>query len=327
MKLRYASLLVAVLAALSACKKSDDKAPSKTATTEVGSAKGSDSAGSAGSAAASADPWSKPAPAKDPLKHPLFWSIEKDGKTSYLLGTMHTGVDPESRLPDIVWKKLDESKVFAMETDLGAAGKLDVLLKKGQSLKDLLGAEYWKKLEDALGVEEANRLIGFKPMIPATLLSLRGLQQTAPMDGVLYGRALNQGKKIVFLEPIDKQAAVLEKWMDIRALKEMLDDLPGGEARSKAMFEAYVAGDENAILKLSEEERADFIKHGRSEKEYEEQMQDMLYNRNASWIEPIEKIHAEGPGFIAVGALHLVGKKSVLDLLEQKGFKITRITP
>ena len=32
-------------------------------------------------------------------------------------------------------------------------------------------------------------------------------------------------------------------------------------------------------------------------------------------------------GFVAVGALHLVGKKSVLDLLEAKGYKIQRLEP
>ena len=44
-----------------------------------------------------------------------------------------------------------------METDLDAAAKLDVMRKNGQSLKDELGAAYWKKLEDALGAEEADR--------------------------------------------------------------------------------------------------------------------------------------------------------------------------
>lgn len=325
MKLRYVSLLVAVLAASAACKKTE-KAPPKPTTTEVGSATGSGSAGSAGSAAA-ADPWSKPEPKKDPLKNPLLWSIEKDGKTSYVLGTMHTGVDPTTRLPDIVWKKLDEAKIFAMETDLGGAAKLDVLLKSGQSLKDLLGPEYWKKLEDALGVQEANRLIGFKPMIPATLISMKGLEQTPPMDGVLQGRALNQNKKIVFLEPIDLQAKVLEKWMNIQALKDMLDDVDGQQKRGHEMYDAYVSGDEKRILAINEEEHQDFIKKGRPQKEYDEQMEDMLYRRNASWIPTIEKINAEGPAFIAVGALHLVGEKSVLDMLQKKGFKITRITP
>jgi uncharacterized protein YbaP (TraB family) len=56
-------------------------------------------------------------------------------------------------------------------------------------------------------------------------------------------------------------------------------------------------------------------------------MEDLLYKRNASWIEPIEKAHAEGPLFVAVGAMHAIGPKSVLELLEKKGYKVTRITP
>jgi uncharacterized protein YbaP (TraB family) len=54
-------------------------------------------------------------------------------------------------------------------------------------------------------------------------------------------------------------------------------------------------------------------------------MEDILYKRNESWIPTLERIH--GDAFIAVGAMHLVGKRSVLDLLKQKGYTITRITP
>ena len=38
-------------------------------------------------------------------------------------------------------------------------------------------------------------------------------------------------------------------------------------------------------------------------------------------------MHAAGGGFIAVGALHLIGKKSVLEMLAAKGYKIARISP
>jgi uncharacterized protein YbaP (TraB family) len=313
MKLRNVGLLVAVLALTSAaCKKSEAPAKHDEVTAKI-----------QGSAVA-ADPWSKPAAVKDPLPHPFFWSIEKDGKTDYILGTMHMGVDPESRIPDYVWKKLDESTTFAMETDLSDAAKLDVLRKDGSSLEAELGPAYWKKLEEAIGVQEAARLRGFKPMIPATLLSMRGLQQTPPMDGVMHARATNQKKNIVFLESIESQGAVLEKWMNAKALKDMLDDLPAGEKRSKAMLAAYIAGDENRILALNEDEKADFLKHGRTQKEYDEQMEDILFHRNASWIPVIEKIH--GGAFIAVGAMHLIGPKSVLELLQQKGYKVTRVT-
>jgi uncharacterized protein len=319
MKLRNASLLALVLAATAACKKSEERPPVAPVT------QGGSNAGSA--AAQPADPWSKPEPQKDPLDKPLFWKLEKDGITSYVLGTMHIGVDARLRLPDIVWQKLDESKIFAMETDLSGAAKLDVIRKDGTTLRDELGDEYWKKLEEAIGVQEAERLNQLKPMIPATLLSLRGLPETPPMDGVLHGRAINQKKKIVFLEALEHQSAMLEKWMTARALKDMLDDLAGGEQRAKDMLAAYLAGDDAKIIAISDEEKARWVKKGRAAKEYDEQMEDLLYRRNASWIEPIEKLHAEGGGFIAVGAMHAIGPRSILELLDKKGYKITRITP
>jgi uncharacterized protein YbaP (TraB family) len=314
MKLRNAGLFVALLVAVGGCKKSKSyeyRAEGGVAQVTTGSG--------------AADPWSHPKVAKDPIKKPLFWSVEKDGKTDYVLGTMHTGIDPESRLPDIVWQKLGESKTFAMETNLAEAGKLQVQRTDGSTLEHELGPDYWKKLEAALGVQVAGRLRGFKAMIPATLLSLRGLPETPPMDGALFGRALNEKKEIVYLEDVTVQGAVLEKWMDARALKDMLDELEVGEKRVKSMLAAYIEGDADRIEALSNEEREDFKRHGRPEKEYDEQMEDILYKRNASWIPTIEKIH--GGAFIAVGAMHLIGKRSVLDLLEQKGYKVTRITP
>lgn len=308
MKLRNAGLLLVVLAATAACKKAEQRAVAPVAQGD------------------SADPWSAREPAKEPLKKPLLWRIEKDGTTSFLLGTMHMGVDPTARLPDIVWQKLDEKPIFAMETDLTGADKLEILRTDGTTLKDELGAEYWKKLEGALGVAEAAQLIKMKPMIPATLLSMRGLPRTPPMDGVLHGRAQNRKKQIVFLEKLEAQSAVLEKWMNGRALQDMLDDLPRGERVAKDMLDAYVSGDEATIQAIQDGEREQWVAKGRPLGEYEEQMDDLLYKRNASWIEPIEKLHAEGGGFIAVGAAHAIGPKNVLELLEKKGFKIARVT-
>jgi uncharacterized protein len=313
MKLRNASLLVAVLAATVSCDKGHDRDKSTGAAVPQ-------------SGSASADPWSTQAPKKDPLKQPLFWKLEKDGKTSYLLGTMHLGVDPTARLPELVWQKLDEEPTFAMETDLSGADKLAVQRTDGTTLDQELGPEYWKKLEDALGAAQAAQLRKMKPMIPATLLSMRGLPNTPAMDGVLHARATNHHKKIVFLESLEVEATVLEKWMNTRALKDILDDLPGTEQRSKEMLAAYIAGDEAKLLSVFDAERERWKQKGRPLSEYDAQMDDLLYKRNASWIEPIEKLHADGGGFIAVGAAHAVGPKSVLELLEKKGFKVTRVT-
>jgi uncharacterized protein YbaP (TraB family) len=300
MKLRTAGLVLALVAASLSCKKADAPAPRP---------------GSATSAT------------KDPLRHPLFWAVEKDGKTTYMLGTMHTGVDPETRIPDLVWKKLDEARAFAMETDLSKAASLDITRHDGGSLHADLGDAYWTKLEQALGSDTARRMDHLKPMIPATLLSMRGLPETPAMDGALFGRASSEHKPIIFLEPIEAEEQVLEKWFDVRALEAMLDDLPAGEQHSKDMLAAYLAGDEAKIQALTEAERADFKKAGRTDAEYDQQMEDLLFARNASWIPELEQLHAAGGGFVAVGAMHLIGKRSVLDLLRQRGYQVTRLTP
>ena len=44
-------------------------------------------------------------------------------------------------------------------------------------------------------------------------------------------------------------------------------------------------------------------------------------------IDAIDKLHHAGGGFVAVGAMHLIGPRSVLDLLAHKGYKVTRVVP
>jgi len=313
---RHAAWFVAALAAAAACKKE----PTQPAAPSV--ATGS----SRPAAQPQADPWAKEAPAAK-LVRPLFWSIEKDGKTTYALGTLHVGVDAVSQLPPIVWKRFDSAAAFAMETDLSDPAVQEMKRPAGSSLHKELGDAEWKKLEQALTPAMAQKMDDLKPMVAATMLQLRGLPMTAPMDGVLLGRAQNENKRVVYLEPAALEEALLEKWLDVRALKEMLDDLDHGAEQQREMLAAYVAGDDERLLALSNSERAEWTKHGRDLAEYDRMMDEMLYARNASWIASIEKLHAAGGAFIATGALHMIGKRSVLDLLAQKGYKVTRITP
>lgn len=276
---------------------------------------------------AAADPWVKPEAKKDPLPHPLFWSIEKDGTTSYAVGTIHVGVDAEARMPKIVWDKLDAAKAFAMETDLSDPALTKILECDRCSLKRDLGDVYWKKLEDTITAPVASRVEPMKPMVAATMMSMRGLPMTTQMDTLFLARAQRGHKAVVFLEPAQTEAAILEKWMDVKALKAMLDDVPGNEQHTRDMLDAYIAGDEKRMIALSDDEKTEALAHGYSQTEYDQSVQDMLYGRNASWIPAIEKMHAAGGGFIAVGAMHLVGPKSVLELLAKRGYTVTRVTP
>jgi uncharacterized protein YbaP (TraB family) len=240
---------------------------------------------------------------------------------------MHVGIDAEARLPALVWTKLAAARVFAMEADLDDPQAAAAIQPTAGSLRQALGEVYWKKLEIAMGASVASAVEHLPPMVPAAALSMRGLPSTPPMDRVLAARAVGARKPVIFLEPAARQLALLGKWMDIKALKMMLDQLPAGEQRVRAMLAAYAEGNERKLLAISDGEKADALQHGYTAGEYEQEMNDLLYNRNASWIEAIEKLHAEGGGFVAVGALHLLGPRSVLDLLAHKGYRVTRLTP
>jgi len=289
--------------------------------------------GMASAAPARAQPRAEPsaaattASAADPLPHPLFWSVEKAGHTTYFLGTMHAGIDAESRLPAVVWTKLAAATTFAMEADLDDPDAASMIKPVAGSLRRELGDDYWKKLEAAMGPGVASAVEHLPPLVPAAALSMRGLPATPPMDRALSARAVRDHKQLVYLEPATRQLTILGKWMDVRALKMILDELPEGERHARAMLDAYVAGDEQKLVAISDGEKADALHHGYTAAEYDQEMNELLYDRNASWIEAIETLHAAGGGFVAVGALHLLGPRSVLELLARKGYTVTRVAP
>ena len=66
---------------------------------------------------------------------------------------MHMGVDPQARLPKLVWDKLDAAPAFAMETDPAGDALGKIARHDGKSLHAELGDAYWAKLEQAIGAK------------------------------------------------------------------------------------------------------------------------------------------------------------------------------
>jgi uncharacterized protein YbaP (TraB family) len=194
-------------------------------------------------------------------------------------------------------------------------------------LRTALGDDYWRRLEDAIGPDMARAVEYLPPLVPAAQLSLRGLPRTVAMDKALSARALRVHKPIYYLEHTTHQLEILLKWMDVKALKMMLDELPESEHRARAMLDAYVEGDDQRIVAISDLEKDTALQHGYTTAEYDQEMNEMLYDRNMWWIPTIDKLHAGGGAFVAVGALHLVGPRSVLELLARKGYQVKRVAP
>jgi uncharacterized protein YbaP (TraB family) len=259
------------------------------------------------------------------LARPFLYRAEKGGRTIHVLGTVHLGIAP-TRLPDSVWTALEAAPIFVMETDThDVAGQFDALMRKdGRTLDQELGPEYWPKLEAALGAELATGIKGMKTSVAVILLQVRAMPMTAPMDEELRTRAGAAGARVEFLELSSFQDALLDKWLDVRALRATLDDLTGTDEGILQLLTAYARGDEAAVVALSGDRTA-WAASGRSDAEFDQMNREILLDRNAAWIAPLEALAGEGNVFCAVGAAHLFDDGGVLRLLERRGWTVTRV--
>jgi uncharacterized protein YbaP (TraB family) len=301
---------LATAAALVACKKS---APAKR---------------EAPPATAGSDAWASTAPppaAKPLIQRPFFFSATKDGKTLYLLGTMHLGIDAEKQLPKWVFTKLDQARAFAMEVDTSDPSMVTLLVRTdGKTLSDELGPAHWAKLQEAIGPALADGMNKMKPFAAMSALGMKDLPMTAPMDAVLFQRAKDAGKPIVFLETIAAQLAAIDPYATAEDIRAGLDNPDYSKKATQALVAAYVAGEATTMRQLFDDKTL-WVAAGRDPKRYGEFLDATLKHRNASWIPQLEQIAADGGGFIAVGAGHLVGPDNVPDMLAARGFTITRM--
>ncbi len=260
----------------------------------------------------------KPKLSSATITRPFFYSVQgPDGQSGHLLGTMHLGIDAKKELPAIVWEAAASAHSLTIETDVADVSLAKgLMLPAGQNLKDVLGQETWALLVEKLGEPMANMLLPMKPAGAAAAIVMKSVPMTMPMDLVFLIKAKAADQEIHYLEEPAFQLAMLEKVMTVDTIREMLVN-PDASDMTKMLI-TYRTGDDAALLK----EMHDTTALG---EDGEEKLEAILYERNANWIPKLEKLFASKGAFVAVGAAHLVGPRSVVDLLTAKGYVITRL--
>ena len=181
----------------------------------------------------------------------------------------------------------------------------------------------WKVAdEDAKIGLPANAFDRFEPwMADLTLTVLPLVQQGySPDAGVekqLEGKA-GAGIQRGALETVEYQIGIFDS-MAAEAQIEFLIAAAEMVEETKPMLDAMVAewleGDADALAAIMNEEMSDPVV-----------AEALLYKRNANWAEWIDaRMEQPGTVFIAVGAGHLAGERSVQDLLAQRGLTSERV--
>ena len=268
-----------------------------------------------------------------PTDRGLFWKIEKDGKTSYLLGTVHVWKREWLPLNPAIEKAFAEAKTLAVEADAAkmdmAAAVQRMMLPGSETLEGRLNRSlYERTMAEAarLSVPEA-AVSKMKPwgvmlILAATKLQQLGFTPDAGIDGYLIRKANGSGKSVIELESGEQQLAVLDS-LSATLQTAMLDEFLTSMEHTPQVVDGVIAswkkGDADAFFVLNQKS----FNNSEAKREFEDKF---LYQRDVAMTRKIEELLRQpGPHFIAVGSLHLVGPRSIVEQLKAKGYRVGQI--
>ncbi len=263
---------------------------------------------------------------------PVF-KIEKDNHLSYLAGTVHLLTAQDHPLPKAMNAAFDAADVVVFETDIPATQtpafqqKLmqAISLTPPTTIENTLKPETYKTLLDFMG-NNGLSIVQFKQLSASGLsLMLSVIEMSklgnSPALGVeqTYMQKLN-GKVVKALETPEEQIAFianLGKGQEDTIILKTIADMATLKTQLMDLKTHWRAGDFDKLDDAaSQEMRADFP----------EIYQSLVVDRNNNWLPKIQSIHQQtGTAIFMVGALHLAGEDSVIELLKKSGFKITQL--
>ena len=275
------------------------------------------------------------APAKVPQPaRPALWSVSDADTTIYLFGTIHLLPGKADWRSAAFNQAVDGSQELVIETMVDEKDPTKILgaltslaFSKGlPPLKDRVPKEKQAALEAAVKRSgfPAAALDQMETWAAAVML-LGGqfdeldLKVGQGVETVLKTEFDGRGKAIGELETNVEQFSFFDRLSE-KSQRQLLEGAiePGKEVREEFsdMIRAWSSGDVNSIGKAFNRDLA-------SSPELAEKL---IFQRNAKWVKWIEQGMAKpGTVMVAVGAGHLAGDKSVIDLLQRQGVKVRRI--
>lgn len=265
----------------------------------------------------------------------LLWTLEGEHNTVYLLGSIHVLRPADGGLTPATESAYQDAERLLMEIDLDAPGLGDAaslvqamqsaaLLPAGQTLRGVLGTDYPDMAADARRHNVDLALFDpFAPWFVATLLIQQSLMELGFDPGLgieqqLAARAVEDDKPIDGLETPAEQFAIFARLTPAQQrafLRSTLDELDDAEEDADELLDAWRRGDEAALARLLVEAQA----------QSPELYGPLTVERNRAWVDDLEALlDGRDDYLVVVGALHLVGPQSVVDLLRARGHRVER---
>lgn len=264
---------------------------------------------------------------------PAMWKVADEDTTIYLFGTVHILPDDIEWKTDAIKDAIASSGSLVTEIDMNpdnmqAMGQFVAskgMLEPGTTLRSLMTEEQVVAYEAGLakiGIPAA----AFDMMEPwlAAIAMLQVVTQASGFDeskGVetVLETIVNEGTERVALETVEFQISVFDELpldQQILFLLEGSEDPLEAITTLNSLVNVWAAGKVEELGAMMNE---GLMAHPTLAER-------LLYQRNENWAEWIDaRLDEPGTVFIAVGAGHLAGDKSVQDYLASREIETTRV--
>ena len=245
---------------------------------------------------------------------PYFYKVEKDGKESYLLGTLHYGVSLyELPCNNHIVDKLKTSDLVFLEIVSDDNDRnndeyfVNYFSPKGRDFKKLS--------------RSSQKFLKNKRISPA--LSYVGLSVALDLTCVeeALGKSAKETSMDSQVENLARENSISLKALDNKKLREPINDFygldyiekqiayyPACPAETEILIEDYKLGDVDYYITDSDDVNTKFDEV-------------ILKNRNEHWLKEFKKAHHDYDQiFLAAGLFHFIGKFNLIDMLNQEGF-------
>ncbi len=282
-----------------------------------------------------------------PFAHGNAWHATRGKQELYIIGTLHlddprhaatiAAVLPLMKLTSLLLVEAGPDEERLLKARLAKDPSLLVSVT-GPTLREALSEADWQIFQSAMTARGVPVFLASKlqPWYVSVLLALPPCAIAAGvpngLDQRLMAAATEAGIPIVGLEPYDTAFKVFQNTAPEDQIKMLIGAL-SAEVQSEDMnattINSYFAEDTRLSWEFTKAWTAKLPQYDTASAEAEFKMieDNLMIARNLSWIPTIEAraVSAMGPILVAVGALHLAGERGVLNLLQQKGFVVTRI--
>ena len=265
-------------------------------------------------------------------RNSLLWEVSGNGLTSpsYVFGTVHMIAQKDFEMPDTLSALITHCEQITFEVNMDEMtdqnNMISILMKSvmknGTTLKDLLSAEDYKKVEarfDEIGLP-LYMVERIKPMILSVMLSTdlsnSSQEAMASYEMRIMQMTKKMSKKMNGLETLDFQMSMFDSIPYPVQAKMMMSSFDGDTQSNEfnEMVRLYKSQDIESMSKMVV-----------SSNEFRPYENLLIRNRNEKWIPTMKAQMTQLPTLFAVGAGHLGGSFGIIALLKKAGFTVRPI--